>query len=148
MRLLRLLSRSRILDRLAVHPQRSESHESRHCSTDAGNPGPGTGDDVASRPLVVGNVADADGGLLLNVGEEGALVVDLEVEDAVLVGEGEGCVEDGGRLGCGGGVEVEAVEGGEHGELELEGVLLGEGEGNPLVPDILGDGDAVGLFLC
>lgn len=147
-RLLRLLGRSRILDRLAIHPQCSESHESRHCSADSSNPGPRAGDDVASGPLVVGNVSDADSGLLLNVGEEGALVVDLEVEDAVLVGEGEGCVEDGGGLGCGGRIEIEAVEGGEHGEFELEGVLVGKCEGNPLVPDVLGDGDAVALLLC
>lgn len=85
--------------------------------------------------------------LLLDVGQEGALVVDLEVEDAVLVGQleagGEGGGVRGGARGRGG--EGQAVEGREHRELELEDVGGGDGEGGPRVPGVFGEGDGVGL---
>lgn len=92
----------------------------------------------------MGKVAHRDGGLFLNVGVEGALVVDLEVEDAVLVGQLErGRV--GGAVGArGDGLEGQAVEGRQHAELELQGVLFGDGEGGPGVPDVLGQRDGVG----
>lgn len=92
-------------------------------------------------------MADRDGVLLLEVVEEGALVVDLEVEDAVLVGQHEGDGEGGRVAGGGLGLEAQAVEGGQHAELELELVVGGDGEGRPLVPGVLGDGDGVGLPL-
>ncbi len=93
------------------------------------------------------HVADGNGVLLLDIGEEGALVVDLEVEDAVLVGELEGGGVGGGGVGGVGGVggEREAVEGGEHGEFELEGVRGGEGERGPGGPGVFREGDCVFL---
>lgn len=70
----------------------------------------------------------ADGDLALDVdgGEEGPLVVDAEVEDAMLVREAEGGGEDGGVGGGVSGEEGQPVEGGEHAEFELEGVGVGE----------------------
>lgn len=86
---------------------------------------------------------------LLDVGEEGALVVDFEGEDAVLVGESEGSGE-GGCIGGGGGSggQGEAVKGREHGDFELEGVVgRGEGEGDEVGVGVFGEGDAVGLWV-
>lgn len=85
--------------------------------------------------------------LLLDVGQERPLVVDLEVEDAVLVGQLEAGGEGGGvRCGeRGRGGEGEAVEGGEHRELELQEVVRGDGEGGPGVPGVFGEGDCVCL---
>lgn len=90
-------------------------------------------------------VADADGVLLLDIGEVGALVVDLEVEDSMLVGKSKGNAVDGSIFSGAGKSEVEAVEGGEHGELELEDIVFRKGEGHPLVPAVLGQGDGIRL---
>lgn len=49
--------------------------------------------------LVVGHVADGHGVLLLDVGQEWALVVGYEVVDAVVVRNPEGHAEDTGGLG-------------------------------------------------
>ena len=49
--------------------------------------------------------------------EAGPFVIDAEFEDAVLVGEREGCGEEGGVWSGVGWDEGEAVEGGEHGEF-------------------------------
>lgn len=90
-------------------------------------------------------VADADGVLLLDVGEVGALVVDLEVEDSMLVGKSKVNAVDGSVV-CGAGEsQVEAVEGGKHGKLELEDIVFRKGKGNPLVPAVLGQGDGIRL---
>lgn len=94
----------------------------------------------------MGHVADGNGVLLLDVGEEGALVVDLEVEDAVLVRQDEGGGVSGGVGGAGLGGKRDAVEGGEHAELELEVIAAGKCEGGPLVPGVLRDRDGVGLL--
>ena len=90
-------------------------------------------------------VAHGDLALFLHGGEEGPLVVDLEGEDAVLVGRAEGGAEDGavGRRGCW--VQRDAEEGGEHAEFELQGVVGGESEGRPVVVGVGGDFDRVGL---
>ena len=87
------------------------------------------------------------GALLVDAGEEGPLVVDAEVEDAVLVGQGErGGVEGG--VGCGergGWGQGEAVEGREHGAFELDGVG-GRGDvGCEVVGLPFGELDGVGL---
>ena len=52
--------------------------------------------------------------LLIDIGQEGAFVVDAEIEDTVLIGEGEGGTVDGTVGGLGDGFERETVEGGEH----------------------------------
>lgn len=128
---MRLLGLLLAADRGTVHPQGAESQPPDNCRCDTGDPGPRSADDEAAGPLVVGHVADRDCVLLLDVGQEGTFVVDLEVEDAVLVGDLEG---DGVCRFFGGGVggvkgERETVEGGEHGEFELELVVGGDFEG-------------------
>ena len=93
----------------------------------------------------MGHVAYADGVLLIDIREEGSLVVDAEVEDAMLVGRDERRAVDRGISGSVDRLEIEAVEGGEHGEFELEGVGVGQGEWVPAIPRVFGQGDAVGL---
>ena len=95
----------------------------------------------------MGEVADGDLPLLVDVGDEGAAVVDAEVEDAVLVGRLEGDAEDGGVCGRGDGGEVEAVEGREHAELQLHLVARVGDEGLEAVVDPLGDLDLVVLVV-
>jgi len=95
---------------------------------------------------------DRDAVLLIDVGEEGTLVVDTEVEDAVLVGQAEGGCEEGrvgrgggGEGGFGGGEEGQAVVGGEHCELELQGVGGGWVVRRVVVDNVFGEFDGVGL---
>ena len=90
-------------------------------------------------------VADSYLVLLLDIGEEGTLVVDTEGEDTVLVGDGELGAVDGAVFRLGGRLEVEAMEGGQHGELELKGVILGDLERHILVIAVLGDFNAEDL---
>ena len=88
----------------------------------------------------------------LDVGQPWTLVVHFEREDAVLVGGRKGGAVGGGVLGDGveggggreDGREAEAVEGGEHGELELQVVAGWEVEAGVVraVPE--GDGDGEG----
>lgn len=131
--------------RLAVHPEGAEAQEASHRGGDARDPRPGARDDEAARPLVVGHVSHTDGALLLDVGQEWSLVVDHEVEDAVLVRQHKTGSEHGGRLGDERGGKLQAVERREHGKLKLQSVLVGDGKGLPLVPAPLRDGNAVGL---
>ena len=56
-------------------------------------------------------VSDSNSVLLLYVREEGSLVIDLEVEYSMLVGELEARCVDGGARGSGQELEGEAVEG-------------------------------------
>jgi len=90
-------------------------------------------------------VSNADSSLLLKVSQEGSLVVDHEVEDAMLVGKNKVGAVDSLLLTDVNGLQGDAVERGQHGELELEVVALREVEGLPVVPGVLGDGNAVGL---
>ena len=55
-------------------------------------------------------VTNGDGVLLFDVGEEWSLVVDLEVEDAVLIWKLEACSVDGGGFGGAGDLQGETVE--------------------------------------
>lgn len=82
----------------------------------------------------MGEVPDGDRVLLLDVAVERPLVVDLEVEDAVLVRQLEGHRVRRAVRGRDGGLEVESVEGREHAEFQLQVVRLGDGEGDVLVP--------------
>lgn len=86
-------------------------------------------------------VADRYLPLLVDVCEEGAAVVDAEVEDAVLVWCLERDAEDGRVCGLCDGREVEALEGRQHAELELDVVGGGRGEGLEVVVGVLGDFD-------
>lgn len=79
--------------------------------------------------------------LLHDVVVERPLVVDQEVEDAMLI---RAFKVD--RVGCticrdhsrGQG---QAVEGRQHRELELQHIFLGDDEGSPVVPYVFGHGD-------
>lgn len=98
----------------------------------------------------MGKVAHRHLTLLVEGGEEGALVVDAEVEDAVLVGQAEVGGEDG-RVGVRGRRrerrQREAVEGRQHREFELQ-LVAGRGqEGLEVVLGVLGDLDLEGLGL-
>lgn len=147
--LLRLL-RATLLRGRGVQPQRNKRQPARNRNPDARNPGPGAADAPRARPLVVGEVAHRHLALLVEGGEEGALVVDAEVEDAVLVGQAEVGGEDG-RVGVRGRRrerrQREAVEGRQHREFELQ-LVAGRGqEGLEVVLGVLGDLDLEGLGL-
>lgn len=92
------------------------------------------------------NVAHANGVLLLDVGQKGALVVDLEVEDAVLVRQREGGAINGGRVAHGKRLKVQTVEWRQHGEFKLEGIVGREVIWLPCVPRVFRDGNAVRLL--
>ena len=62
-------------------------------------------------------VADSDLALFLDVREEGSLVIHLEGEDAVLVGQLERGAEDGAIRCCAEGLEGQALEGRQHREF-------------------------------
>ena len=129
----------------AVKPHSNERHEPSHGDPDTADPDPSAADLPTPGPLVVGEVADGDLPLLVDVGDEGAAVVDAEVEDAVLVGGLEGDAEDGGVGGCGDGRQVEAVEGRQHAEFQLDLIAGVWDEGLEAVADPLGDLDLVVL---
>lgn len=91
------------------------------------------------------HVSYANSSLLLDISEERSLVVDEEVEDSVLIGQDEAGAKGSGILGCACRSEIEAVEGRKHREFELQGVTFGNDKGNPLVPDVLGQGNVISL---
>lgn len=93
----------------------------------------------------MGIVADSHLVLFLDVGEEGTLVVNTEGEDTVLVRNDELSAVDSTVFCLSGRLEVKAMEGGQHGELELEGVILGDLERNILVVAVLGNLNAEDL---
>ena len=134
--LLRLLGLG--LVRLAIEPDSDEDQPTSGCNANTSNPGVGTADDETARPLVVSKVANSDSALLVDVAEEWTLVVDDEIEDTMLIGHGEGGLEDGAvgiRLDW---VQSYAVEGRQHAELELESVSGSRKEGDPTVAVVLG----------
>ena len=105
---------------LAVHPEGDEAEPSSNGDPNTADPGVSSRDNVTPGVLVVGEVADGDGALLLDVGEEGTAVLDEEVVDTMLVGELEGLGEDGRVGGSAGRNEVQAVEGRKHAEFQLK----------------------------
>lgn len=76
--------------------------------------------------------------LLLDVRQERPLVVDTEREDPVLVWHCEAGAVDCAICGSRGGLQVEPVEGGEHGEFDLEDVILGDVKGDVMVVVVFG----------
>lgn len=82
-----------------VQPQRHKCQPSGDRDPDASNPDPCAGDLPTPWPLVVRKVADSDLSLLIDICEEGAAIVDAEVEDTVLIGSPERDAEDGGICG-------------------------------------------------
>lgn len=74
-----------LLGRFTPQPDRYERDPRRAGSPDAQNPNPSTTNCPTPRPFVVRKVSDRHFSLLINVGEERALIVHAEVEDTVLV---------------------------------------------------------------
>lgn len=115
--LLRLLRR--LLRGLAVQPQSYEDNPARHGGSDTCDPRPGSRDDKTPWPLIVRKMPDRHRPLFEDVAQEGALVVDQEIEDAVLIRQAERSGEDSavfcGRLL----VKPETVEWRKHAELKL-----------------------------
>jgi len=150
-RLLHFLPLPLLLHRRTIQPHRHKRRPPRHCPPNAHDPHPRPTDRPTPRPLIVRKVAYRDRVLLVHVRHEGPLVVDAEVEDAVLVRDAEGCREEG-AVGCvaygegAGGGEGEAVVGVQHGEFELDGVGGGWAEGVQVVPGVLGELDRVRLW--
>jgi hypothetical protein len=137
--LLRLLHA--LFRRRAVQPDSDKSQPPSNRNPDTANPDPGAANLPAPRPLVVGKVPDCDLPLLVDVCNEGAAVVDAEVEDTVLIGGLEGDAEDGGVGGLRDGREVEAVEWRQHAELELNVVVRLRDKGSEVVLLPFGDLD-------
>lgn len=93
-------------------------------------------------------MSDGDRALFLDIREERTLVVGYEVEDTVLIGDGEGHAEDACLLGRSAFLllELDTVERRQHAELELELIGVGHLEIPPAVPHPLRDGDGVSLL--
>lgn len=90
-------------------------------------------------------VANGDLALFLNGSQKGALIVDFEHEDTMLVGCSEGGAVDC-AVGRGGSREEwNPVEGRKHAEFELEVVVCRDGEGRVVCTIVLADFD--GEFL-
>ena len=83
--------------------------------------------------------------LLIDRRQKRSLVIDLEREDAVLVGRGE-CRGEDRTVGCrGGGGERNTVKRGQHAKFELKGVGGRKSEGGVVCAVVLADFD--GEFL-
>lgn len=143
--LLRLLNL--ISSRGRVKPDENKSQESSNHRPQTGDPDPATANSPTARVLVVRKVAHGHLVLLLDVGEEWALVVDAEGEDAVLVRNHELSAVYSACLRAAGGLKSQAVERREHSELQLQLVLAGDLEGHPLVVGVLGHLNVEDLFL-
>ena len=116
------------LRRFTIQPDRNKGYKPAHHAPQAGNPYPAPRNSPTSWPLIVRKVSYRHLSLLLDVRQEGTLVVDFEGEDPVLVWQFEGCAEDGAIGCCADGVEWKAVEGREHAEFKLEAVCGGNDE--------------------
>ena len=79
---------------LAPEPHAYEPGPARHCYKDPQNPHIRPANRIAAGVFIVRKMAYRDGALLIDVGEERPLVVQTEVEDAVLVWELECRCED------------------------------------------------------
>ena len=102
---------------LTPQPNSHKPQPSHHRDSHPSDPHPRPTDLPTPRPLIMCKVPDRDLPLHIHVCQKGPLVVDAEIEDSVLVGEFEGCGEDGRVGGCVAGEEGEPVEGGEHAEF-------------------------------
>lgn len=83
-------------------------------------------------------MADCYFPLDVDVRHEGPLVVDAEGENTVLIWQLEGDAENGAVDCFGDWLEVQAVEGGEHGEFELESIRGGYFQRHEVVVRIFG----------
>lgn len=90
-------------------------------------------------------VADGDGVLLFDIGIERPLVVDLEIEDSVLIGELEACcilTPASWSLDI---LERKTVEWREHGELKLNRITRQRNKWSVSIPEIFSDLNVVSL---
>lgn len=142
LRLLELVGRRR---RRRVQPHDHKGQEASDHRPQTGDPHPASADSPAACVLVVRIVAHGHLVLLLDVGEEGSLVVDTEGEDAVLIRRDELGAEYSARFSATSWLESQTVERREHGELQLQFIPGGDLVGHPLVVDILGDFNVVDL---
>lgn len=92
-------------------------------------------------------VSHSNGVLFFNVGQERALVVDLEVEDTMLIGKLEASSIDGGVRSGPGGLKGQAVEGGKHGKFQLDHIAICGHKWYPVVPGVLRESDFIRLRL-
>lgn len=109
--------------RCRIEPDNDKGEEPSNDRVETGDPGPRCADLPATGILVVRKVADGDLMLLFNVGEERALVVHAEGENAVLIRHGERDAIQSAVVGTADGLKIETVEWGQHGELELHSIL-------------------------
>lgn len=86
----------------------------------------------------MGKVTHGDSVLLLDVVKEGSLVVDLEVEDAVLIRQLEVGAVRRALLRANCGLQRQTVERRKHAELKLQIVPGWYLEGGPVIPLVLG----------
>lgn len=106
-----------VLNWLAPEPK-SDKHQpasNRHSNTR--DPRISSANDETPWPFVVSKMTDGDCPLLVHIREEWPLVVDEEVEDAVLIWQLESGGEDRAVGGVSGRLKGQAVEGGEHAEF-------------------------------
>lgn len=143
--LLRLLVLSRSRGWLRVEPYNNKEKESADHRPETSDPDPSAANFPAAGVLVVRVMADGDFVLLLDVGEEGTLVVDTEGKDSMLIGDDEARAVHSAVFRSEGRLESEAVERREHSEFELQSILAGNLEGNVSVVNVLRDLDAKDL---
>ncbi len=93
-------------------------------------------------------VSNGDLPLFIDGGDEGAAVIDAEVENTMLVRSLEGDTKDGCVRGFRNRSEIEAVEWREHAELKLNLIVGGENEWGEMVVGVLGDFHLEMLLLC
>ena len=135
-----------LVARGAVQPERHKRQPTQYCNPDTANPDPRTANLETPWVLVVRKVPHSNLSLLINGGDEGAAVVDAEVEDSVLVGCSKPNTKDSRIRGLRNRREIEALEGREHAEFELDVVLFGGLEGNKAVVFVFGDFDLEVLY--
>lgn len=133
------------LIRLAPQPNADKDNPACDGNTNTSDPWVCCADDETPGPLIVGKVSDSDGILLKDVCEERTLVVDEEVENSVLVREGESGAVGGAVGGLGSRLKGQTVEGRKHAEFELDRVAGSRSVGCKVVKFILGQLDRVVL---
>ncbi len=134
--------------RRTIQPDCNKSQPAQNGNPDTTNPYPRTADLPTPWPFVVRKVSDGDLPLFIDGGDEGAAVIDAEVENTMLVRSLEGDTKDGCVRGFRSRSEIEAVEWREHAELKLNLIVGGENEWGEMVVGVLGDFHLEMLLLC
>ena len=145
--LLPLLHLPRLFHGLTPQPQPYKREPPSNRNPNPGDPHPRTTNLPTPWPFVMGKVPDRHGPLFIHIGIEGSLVIDAEVEDAMLIWQFERGGVDCAICCLGSWCEGESVKGGEHGEFELERVARRWCEGGEVVLRVLGELDGEGLAM-